>query len=219
MKYFKLFENYLEYFGFENKEQVYKFANEICSKMNISFTEIKILGGGRNGVAIDLGESILKFSVDDSEAYFAKKLINIDSVNLVKIYDIKEIISDECDFYAIHEEKLITKLNSTITNLIYYLNNQNPISNNVETISDDKIYDFFKNKLISLEQKDILILYNKWKNVYNETKKYDIPLTDFNQNNVGIRESNPNELVYFDISDPYGSYRNKNYDLEKLFIK
>ena len=59
-----------------------------------------------------------------------------------------------------------------------------------------------------------------YKRVYLEAKKYNIDLTDFHEKNVGIRKSNPNELVYFDISNPYDSYKEivNNLNIENISI-
>jgi len=204
----KLHENYIsDHLDFESVEKFNIFVESICKSMNIEYNYIKILAEGGNGIAIDLGDSILKLTHDKSEAYFAYKLKNIDSKNLVKIYDIT--YKEDIDMFVIHQEKLITKLNNSINLFVDYLHKQNPITNRINIVSDDEVYDYFKNKLISLSRENILLLFEKWKSVYDECKKYDISLSDFHGKNVGIRQSNPTDLVYFDISDPYETYNNK----------
>jgi len=192
-------------FDFINHDNIEEFVSTICNVMNIKYDYIKVLDEGGNGIAIDLGNSVLKLTYDGSEAYIADKLKTISSDNLIKIYDVCKYDN----IYLLHEEKLITKLNPTINTFISYLNKMNPITSNIENVSDDKVYDFFKNKILSFSRENILKLFNMWKEVYNECLKYNIPLTDFHGKNVGIRKENPTKLVYFDISDPYGEYSDK----------
>ena len=216
MKHIKLFEDYISNkFDFETNEELLDYIINICSIMNIEYDYIKLLAEGGNGLAIDLGNSILKITFDFSEVYFAYMLLNVDSPNLIKIYDIKKTNL----YYIIHEEKLFTNLNNTIFTFLYYLHRRNHITNNIENASDNEVLDYFKDKL-HLSKENILILFNMYKRVYLEAKKYNIDLTDFHEKNVGIRKSNPNELVYFDISNPYDSYKEivNNLNIENISI-
>lgn len=222
MKYIKLFEKFISsQFDFETIEELKLFIDKVCSLMDIKYEHIKLLAEGGNGIAIDLGSSVLKLTYDISEVYFAYKLLNVDSPNLIKIYDVKNVESKYGNFYCIHEEKIITNLNQVIYNFLYYLHKQNPISRNVDSVSEDDVYNFFKDKLSSLSKENIMLLFNRWKNVYEEAHKYDIEMNDFHEKNVGIRETNPTELVYFDISDPYNSYSDKlrELNIEKINVK
>lgn len=201
MKYIKLFEDYNSFDLSENE------IKQILDKNNIIYSDIKILGEGANGIAIDLsGDKVLKITIDKSEYYFAKKLLDIESKNLVKIFKVWK----EEYFYCIVEEKLITKLNTYIHSFIYYMEMRNPISPRIETVSDEEVYEYFSGKIRALSKDEIITIFNKYKEVYYECMKYNIPISDFSERNVGIRKTNLNSLVYFDISDPYNSYSDKN---------
>jgi hypothetical protein len=221
MKHIKMFENFkTDIFDFTSKEDFEIFIKDICEKMNINYSYITFLSEGGNGIAVDLGNNILKLTTDFSEAYLANKLKNITSKNLVKIYKVVELLDNKeySKTYAIHQEKLITHLNPSINTFLYYLHKNNSITKRIKYVSDDEVYDFFKDKMLSLNRDNIILLFNKWKNVYLECMKYDIPLSDFHGKNVGIRKSNPTELVYFDISNPYEIYDNKILNIEKIII-
>lgn len=203
MEYLKMFEDFENDNIFDLTENEVK---EMLDRNDISYSYIKILAEGGNGIAIELTEdTVLKITFDVSEYYFAKKLIGIDSPNLVKIFKVwKEEFS-----YCIVEEKLITDINSRICNFLYYMHRRNPITHKIETVSDDEVYEYFSTKFMGLDKSNIIILFNKYKEVYYECKKYDISMSDFHEKNVGIRKSNPTSLVYFDISDPYNFYSDK----------
>lgn len=200
MKYLKMFED------FDNFDLTINDVKEMLDRNDISYSHINIISEGGNGIAVDIADDkVLKITSDNSEIYFAKKLINVDSPNLVKIFKVWK----EDYFHCIVEEKLITEINNAISNFLYYMHRRNPIIHKIETISDDEVYEYFSTKLRGLDKSNIIILFNKYKEVYYECKKYDISMADFHEKNVGIRKSNPTSLVYFDISDPYNSYRNK----------
>lgn len=192
-----------------------EYAYKICQFLNIKYDYIEVVGEGGYGIAIDLGDSILKITTDKSEAYYANILLNINSKNLVKIFNVKEVKSDYQygELYIIHEEKLITNINSVINLIVSYLHKRNPIIGQIETVSDDDVYDYFHTKIFSLDRENILNIFYKIKNVYLECNKYNIPFEDFHGSNVGIRKDNPTELVYFDISDPYNTY---NLNIDKI---
>ena len=216
MKYLKRFNESFNNFDLKS-DNIEDFITFICEQVNIKYEYIKVIDEGGNGIAIDLGNSVLKLTYDVSEVYIANKLKTIKSDNLIKIYGIYSY----GDMYFIHEEKLITKLNNTINIFISYLNKMNPITSNIENVTDDKVYDYFKNKIISFSRENILKLFYLWKEVYNECLKYNIPFTDFHGKNVGVRKENPTKLVYFDISDPTDFYLDKikNIKIEKIKSK
>jgi hypothetical protein len=209
MKYLKLFEKF-ESDSFELKIDIEDFIEKICVKLDISYSIFNIIGEGGNGVAIDIGDYVIKLTTDISEAYYANKLIDIDSKHLIKIYDVYRLESDDVygELYLIIEEKLNTNIIETIKTFLYYLHKRNPITNRINDISDEEVLDYMRPKMLALSDNNILLLFNKYKDVYNEAMKYDIPLNDFHGSNVGFRYSNGNgtDLVYFDISDPYESY-------------
>lgn len=120
MKYIKFFEEYKGVFSLDI--DIKEYVTKICLNMNISYDKIEVINSGLNGVAIDLGNTVLKITMDTTEVYFAEKLKNIKSENLVEIYDVKQINSKHQygNLFAIHQEKLITNLNPTILHMIYY---------------------------------------------------------------------------------------------------
>jgi hypothetical protein len=203
MKHLRLFEEFEDDNSYDLTENDVK---NILDKNDISYTHIKTISEGGNGIAVDISEDkVLKITNDHSEYYFAKKLVGVNSPNLVKIFKVWK----EEYFYCIVEEKLITELNNNIYNFLYYMHKRNPISHNIENVSDEDVLDYFEPKLISLSKENILKLLDMYREVYYECKKYDISMADFHGKNVGVRKSNPTSLVYFDISDPYNIYSDK----------
>jgi len=199
MKHLKVFEE----FDDNSYDLTESDIKDILKRNDIPYSHIRILSEGGNGIVIDISDDkVLKVTMDKSEIYFAKKLIGVDSPNLVKIFKVWE----EKYFHCILEEKLITELNNTISYFVSYMHKKNPINHRIETVSDDEVYEYFSTKLISLDKSNIIMLFNKYKEVYYECKKYGISIADFHGKNVGVRKNNPTSLVYFDISDPYNSY-------------
>src|SRR6478735_8817864 len=165
MKYIKLFENY------NLLKDIESVVFLICKKLNIKILSLSILSERDNGIVIDLGNSILKITYDISEVYFADKLKYIDSENLVKVYNVVNIISKNYgNFYIIHQEKLYTKINPIIKKFILFLH-KSKLKFNIDNTTIDDLYDFFKNKL-DLSKENLLSLFNKYKEVYDETKNY-----------------------------------------------
>lgn len=102
MKYIKFFEEYKGVFSLDI--DIKEYVTKICLNMNISYDKIEVINSGLNGVAIDLGNTVLKITMDTTEVYFAEKLKNIKSENLVEIYDVKQINSKHQygNLFAIH---------------------------------------------------------------------------------------------------------------------
>jgi hypothetical protein len=183
-----------------------EWCHMVLREMNIEYDKVVELDNGNNGVVIDLGKTVLKITTDNSEAYYAHKLLNIQSDNLVKVYDI--ILTDSPyqygELYVIHMEKLNTNLVSTMKSLVDAFYYRNPIvgrlDNNIPVPNED-IIDYLNGQLVNRSSETIMFLYNKWLNVYNECRKYDLPIDDLRWRNVGGRIGNTSELVFFDISE------------------
>lgn len=193
-------ESFSDNFDFVDKQDLENFVKSL----NLPYSKIEILGEGGYGLAIDLGDSVLKITHDESEVYFANMLKNIDSKHLVKIYDVWYN-----KFYIIHQEKLFTNINETIKTFLYYLHIRNPLT--IDSSNAD-VCDYFTSKM-HITDDMIIKLFDMWKSVASECIKYNIPLSDFHEKNVGYRKSDPTCLVYFDISDPYDYYSEKIKDI------
>lgn len=210
-KYIKCFEEhkwdqFRDESHFEIDIPIDEWINIVLRELNIAHKNISPIGIGGNGSALDLGnDTVLKITLDKSEAFYANRLIDIDSPNLIKVFDVKRITSPYHygELYAIHMEKLNTQVYSAIKHMVDYLHKQNPITGSMRTgliPSDDKIYSFFKDLILTLDRDNILFIFEKWMNVYNECQKYDIPMDDFHSKNMGTSKRNSTELVFYDIS-------------------
>jgi len=210
-KYIKCFEDhqwdqFSDESHFEIDIPINEWAILVLSELKITYQNISPLGIGGNGSAIDLGnDTVLKITIDKSEAFYANKLIGIDSPNLVKVHEVKRITSPHHygELFVIHMEKLNTQVYSILKHMVDYLNKHNPITAMIRTgvvPSDDDVYSFFKDRLLSLGRENILYIFSKWMNVYNECVKYDIPIDDFHSKNMGTSKRNPAEFVFYDIS-------------------
>ncbi len=207
-KYVKTFENFSNLsFDFEIPAEEY--IKKVLDVMNIQYSNIDFIAEGGNGFVVDLGDSVLKITSDKVEAYYADKILNIESPNLVKNYKVVEIISkyQYWKLYAIHQEKLITEFNSSIKNMIWYLNKRNPIIAKLlnGTITDSEVIEFFKTKFLSWDDSMILQCFEMIKALYLEAQKYNLPTEEIHSKNVGLRK-NSKDLVYFDISSPNESH-------------
>lgn len=211
MKYLKLFEE-IDCTGFETdiefKISSVDYVQKVCDAIKIIPSKCEIISEGANGFAVDLGNKVLKVTSDMSEAYYANKLIDITSPNLVDVECVYKIESNfQYDvLYVIVMEKLNTNLHTAFDSLIDMMNKQNKllsIINNGGELTDDMIYEFFKGKIVSLNKEGIIYVFNKWLNVYRECKKYNLPIDDFRSKNTGISKRNKDELVFFDISNLY----------------
>ena len=185
---------------------------KVLKAMDIEYVEIKIIGEGGYGFIIDLGNnSILKITSDPVEAFYANKLQSIFSTNIVRIYNIKEIVSkyQEQQLFAIHSEKLITNISPVIKKMVDYLHKPNKIKNQLiaGTLNANDIISFFKSKIPSLPEENILLVFDKIDRVYKECIKYELPIYELHSGNIGIAKNNTEELVYFDISSPIESHK------------
>jgi len=227
MKYFKLFENYHKYnYDYYDSNLIIQFkipvkdwVEKLLKKLNIKTDYHMPVGKGEYGFAIDLGDKILKVTNEKSEAYYGKKILNINSPNIVKMFDVKIVKSDyqkQGELYIIVMEKLNLNIDNNVKILINYLHKRNDIVDKLDKyniVSDEEVYNFFKDKLKMLDKNDILYIFKKWMNVYNECRKYNIPLHDFHSENIGLRFSNNDELVIFDIS---GLNEAKKYNIDNI---
>ncbi len=207
-KYIKTFETFkTSRFDFEIPTEEY--IDKVLDTMNIPSTKFKLLGEGAYGFALDLGDSILKITTDKNEVYYAEKLMNIESKNLVKVYQVVEIKSkyQYAKIYAIHQEKLITEFDDRIKNMVWYLSKHNPVTPALlaNSLTNDIILDFFRSKFIGWTDDMILHCFDMIKQMYLEAQKYNLPTDEIHCNNVGIRKDTK-DLVYFDISSPYESH-------------
>lgn len=158
------------------------YIEKVLNKMNIEYDykSINPLAEGGHGFVIDIDhKSVLKITTDESEAYYANKLISIKEDNLINVYDVCEIKYDYqyVKLYAIHMEKLNLDVDDNVKNLFNYLH-KNDISE----------LDFKNNDIYA---------YKQWKNIIDACNKHDLPIDDLHSKNIGYRNNN---IVFFDIS-------------------
>lgn len=178
---------------------------------------IKKLGEGMYGLGLDAGDKVIKITSDSVEAKYAKQLMDITSDHLIKVYDVREIeYLDIKGIYVIVEEKLNTHLNKTILSMLWYLEHVNPFRNIIgkKDISDESILEFYKGKLLQSDE-NILHIFKEITKVFTEAQQYDLPTHEIRDKNIGARNNN---LVYFDISDPYEAAP-QSLDLPKIIIR
>lgn len=190
-----------------------EYIKKIVNALNIEYKTITHLADGGYGVAADLGnDTVLKITTEKSEAFYAHKLINIDSPNLIKVYKVFKVESkyQYGTLYVIHMEKLNTKLSGTVRHILNYLQKHNPVVRNIINgeIDPEIVLNFFRGKLIDLSDESILFFFNKWFDVYKECLKYDLPIDDFHSKNAGISKRSNTDLVFFDISSLYSIREN-----------
>lgn len=176
---------------------------EYLPNLGIEYVSLKPLAEGGYGFTVDLGNNtIIKLTSDKVEVKYANLLKDIDSPNLVKVYDVFIIDYKGNYYYLIHLEKLNTNIQPLIKTVFYYLHKKNPIVSLLEVkgyVNDNEVLSFFKGKILYNDE-TILFVFNKWLNVWKECKKYNLPICDLHERNIGVRN---NEFVYFDISDMY----------------
>lgn len=212
---------YIKYF--ESFEQDNKFdytiddIKEILNLRGVKFDYIKYLdcGGYGNVFEID-SNTILKITTMDNEVYYANKIKDIESKYLI---DIKDVFFHSYTHYGynvkngfIIMEKLNIDLNNRFNNFIYYLHLNNPLSDRYKFAKPNEVYDFFKDRLKSLEYEDIIEMWNQYVNIRNVLEKYNLPKDDLRARNIGFRNNTP---VFFDISNIYTS---KNYNYSKIDV-
>lgn len=207
-KYIKTFESFGT-ISFDFDIPTEKYIEKVLNAMNIPYRELKFIAEGGYGFVVDLDDTILKITTDKNEAYCAEKLLNINSPNLVKIYQVAEVKSNYQygKLYVIHQEKLITEFNNAIKNMIWYLNKKNPVIYKLlnNTLANDFILDFFRPKFLGWNDEMILRCFDMIKQMYLEAQKYNLPTEEIHSKNIGFRKDGK-DLVYFDISSPFETY-------------
>lgn len=199
MKYLKLFENFKSHFDY-NIDQI----REILTLRGTKFNNIEFIANGRYGSAFDLNNGlVLKITTMDSELYYAKKLMNIDSDFLVKIEDVFYHQYSDIKNGFIVMEKLQTNISQSFKYFIDYTNKYGSISSIWKSITNDKVLEYFRPKLISLNDEIILRYWDLYKQIRMECEKYNLPTDDLSSHNVGIRNNKP---VFFDIGDIYNTW-------------
>jgi hypothetical protein len=204
VKYIKEYKDYNS--ELYDREDIPFFADLILATYH---KEVKaVLGEGGNGIAFDLGDSVVKITSDRVEVKYAKRLIDINSDHLVKVYDVREVTElaiGDMKRHMIHQEKLETNgLNSTIKSMIFYIQSRSTILHKLKNdikVTDTDILELFKDNILSLDDTNKLYMYREIEKIFLECKKYGLPIYEISEKNVGVRDRK--YLVYFDISDPY----------------
>lgn len=204
MKHLKFFEGFEEQFDY-NIEQI----KDILNLRNVDFVDIDFIDSGAYGSAFDLNNGfVLKLTNMDSELYYAKKLISIDSNHIVKVKDVffhkYYDIGYTVKVGFIIMEKLDTNKGYKFKNFVDMLNNYGTIKTIYKTISDNKVLEFFKDKIVSMNNELILSYWQIYKNILTECDRYKLPTDDLRGNNIGFRENTP---IFFDIGDIHNSYK------------
>lgn len=197
------------------------FMDKILSNFKLKYG-YNFIGEGANGFAFDVGgDKILKITWDKSEAKYANMLKNIESPNLIKIYNVKRIVLEDSEFYVILMEKLDTNVNHYIKSIFYYLNLDNNLSYLVKQGVKPKVKDilnYLQDKFVSLSDENILMLFNIWYKVASEVISHGFPIDDMTKRNIGISKRNPKEIVFFDITDLYSLGGNDGEDIQTIDI-
>lgn len=213
MKYLKLFEDFTEQFDY-NIEQI----KEVLKLRETEFNDVEFLDSGMYGSAFDLNNGfVLKLTSMDSELYYAKKLINIDSDFLVKVKDVfyhkYHDVGYKVKVGFIIMEKLDIRNGNRFERFVDRLNVYDSPKSMYKTISDEKVLEYFKSKMIETNEEEILHYWNLYKNIVSECEKYNLPTDDLRGRNIGFRDNTP---VFFDIGDVYKSNNHDYRDIDIL---
>jgi hypothetical protein len=204
MKYIKLFEDFTDKFDHKLID-----IKEVLTKRGTIFNNISYIKSGAYGSVFEIDNNIiLKLTNMKSEVYYANKIKNIESDNIIKIFDVffhkYTDVGYNVNVGFILMEKLdVDRVPKAFKTFVDYLNQRNPLINIWKEVSDKKVIDFFKDKLISITDNDIINYWNSYKKILSECERYNIPTDDLRGDNIGMRGNN---FVFFDIGDLYNSY-------------
>jgi hypothetical protein len=203
MKYLKEFKDYKS--EVYDQDDILYFGNLIQNTYHKKV--IQVLGEGGNGIAFDLGDSVVKITDDGVEAKYAKQLQHIDSDHLVKVYDVQvveEYSMSHMKTHMIHQEKVETKgLNDTIRTMIYHIQSVSNVLHKLKhgaEVTDADVLELYERKIFSLTEANLLHFYREIEKVFLECIKYKLPTHEISGKNIGLRDRK--HLVYFDVSDP-----------------
>ena len=211
MKYIKLFEQYNDMFDYNINH-----IEEILKIQNVDFVDITYLDSGSYGSVFDLNNgNVLKITNMDSEIYYAKKLIDIESECLVKVENVFFHKYYDMGYNVkvgfIIMEKLITEKGKQFKNFLDYLTLHGTIRNIYKTINNRGVLKYFKDKLIYTTDEKIIYFWEDYKTILSECEKYKLPIDDLRGRNIGFRNNKP---VFFDIGDIYNSHNHDYSDIE-----
>lgn len=213
MKHLKLFEDFTEQFDY-NIEQI----KEVLKLRGTDFNNVEFLDSGMYGSAFDLNNGfVLKLTAMDSEVFYANKLIDINSEFLVKVKDTFFHKYYDAGYTVkigfIIMEKLHIENGNRFEKFIDRLNVYDSPKSMYKTVSDEKVLDYFKAKMTSPNEEEIIYYWKLYKNIVSECEKYNLPTDDLRGRNVGFRNNKP---VFFDIGDVYNSYKHDYTDIDIL---
>ena len=209
--------NKFESFASENKfDYTLGDINNILKERNIHVTNLDYLDSGAYGNAFKLNENlVLKITTSDSEVYYASKLLNVNSNYLVNIKDV--FFHEYFDMgYIVRNGFIIMEyLNADrrkFNRFIDYLHVHNPISDRYENVPMVEVINYFKDRLVGVDDEVIIEMFNYYKDIRKELEKYNLPHDDLRGSNIGYRNNRP---IFFDISSIYSS---EKYDYSNIEI-
>lgn len=213
MSYIYKFESFVS----ENKfDYTLGDINNILKERNIHVTNLDYLDSGAYGNAFKLNENlVLKITTSDSEVYYASKLLNVNSNYLVNIKDV--FFHEYFDMgYNVRNGFIIMEYLNTdrrkFNRFIDYLHVHNPISDRYENVPMVEVINYFKDRLVGVDDEVIIEMFNYYKDIRKELEKYNLPHDDLRGSNIGYRNNRP---IFFDISSIYSS---EKYDYSNIEI-
>ena len=166
----------------------------------------------------------MKITTDKREAFTANMLIGENTNNIVKYYEVYELVSSELKkpTYVLIMEYLITlvEYSEAVRDFFdYFAVNYNQEDFFKYNEFHPSYINYFKTKYfdeckICLTEKQVDSYIEKLKHIAIETKKYNIYPVDVHSGNIGFRVVNE-ELIYFDVGI------NENYteiELKKIIV-
>jgi hypothetical protein len=183
---------------------------DICSILNLPFDKIKFLSSGSFGNAYQIGDKVLKISLDKNEAKSVYDIINSSQKDgIVKYYDISryKLGGDQLVYvilmdYATPLDKYLVKMkNWDIPELISYIEDITEImrENWLDLESKEHFIQLISDEYeipISGFIKDII---DKLWDLYLKIKKHTKSYPDLHPYNVGVKKDG--SLVLFDFAD------------------
>ena len=195
-----------------------EFARKIAKEIDKDIINYIDAGSYGSAYRID-GYKVMKVTTDISEAMTAYSLIGENTNNIVKYFDVYELVDSTLKkpTYVIIMEYLITLLEYSDAVKIffdYFAANHIKIDFFRDNIFSQKTIDNFKNLYFvevgsHITEKEVDNNINKLKNVAIEVRAYNIYPVDVHSGNLGFRIIDE-DLIYFDVGN------NENYEKVEL---
>lgn len=208
----------------ENIEELFDYKIEdiktILKERGYKVKSLTILESGMYGTALILNnEYVLKITNMKSEVYYANILKDITEDNLVNVIDV--FFHEYFDYMTVRigfiiMEKLNTESNKLFKLFIDYLHNRNNLTSRYKVVDISEVIDFFKDKILSIDDDTIIKYWNMYTSILDSCKKYNLPNDDLRGRNIGFRYENDSVPVFFDIGDVYSSIKHDYSNIDIL---